>query len=438
LSIRNNGDGTLNWSASADQSWIRLSASTGAAPANISISADPTGLPVGQYAGQVTVTTSDASNGSQTVAVTLSVVAGNTLQFNSLSYSIDENEGTFAITVTRSGDSSGQATVDYATSDGTARQVTDYTIAAGTLHFAAGEVSKRITILITDDAYVEGDETINFTLSNPSGAILSTSTSVTLTIRDNDTAPSATNPVDDARLFVRQHYLDFLNREPDQGGLDYWTSQITQCGNDAACVHVRRIGVSAAYFIELEFQNTGYYVYRFYKASYGTRPTYSQFMPDRSRVVGGSSEEQSRQAFADDWVQRPSFLSVYPSTMSNADFINKLFDTANLRPYTTERQQKLNEMNQGRTRAQVIRDVIEIGEFKQREFNPAFVLMQYFGYLRRNPDQGGYDFWLDVVNSRATNNYRAMVCAFLTSAEYQQRFGSAVTRANSDCAVVGP
>lgn len=62
------------------------------------------------------------------------------------------------------------------------------------------------------------------------------------------------NPIDDARTFVRQQYLDFLLREPDQGGWDYWTGQITQCGNDALCEDARRLAVSLAFFYTAEFQ----------------------------------------------------------------------------------------------------------------------------------------------------------------------------------------
>ena len=90
-------------------------------------------------------------------------------------------------------------------------------------------------------------------------------------------------------------------------------------------------------------------------------------------------------------------------------------------------------VSSGKTRAQVLREVIEISAFKEREYNPSFVLMQYFGYLRRDPDQAGYQFWLNVLNASASNNYRGMVCAFLTSAEYQRRFGEAVTRTNAEC-----
>jgi hypothetical protein len=261
---------------------------------------------------------------------------------------------------------------------------------------------------------------------------------------------AATNPIDDARTFVHQQYLDFLNREPDQSGWDYWTSQITQCGSDPQCIHERRIEVSAAFFIELEFQDTGYYVDRFYKASFGRQPNYAEFTADRSKVIGGSNLEASKQAFADEWVQRAAFLAAYPNTLSNTEVVNKLFDSAGLTAsiYDLLRQQEIVALNSGRSRALVLRDVIEIPDFKNipdpnspryaelkqtSQYNSAFVLMQYFGYLHRDVDQSGYDFWLDVVNNREPNNYRGMVCSFLTASEYQLRFGSTVTRTNADC-----
>jgi hypothetical protein len=249
------------------------------------------------------------------------------------------------------------------------------------------------------------------------------------------------NPIDDSRNFIRQHYLDFLNREPDQGGLDYWTFNITQCGNDTRCIHNRRIDVSAAFFIELEFQETGYVVYRMHRAAFGILPAsptranllFTQFLNDRSQLVAGPGLTQSMTTFANNFVQRAEFLQRYPSNLSNAQFVNELFDTANLTPFATERQEQNDAMNQGKTRADVLLDVIGIAAFKTREYNGAFVLMQYFGYLRRDPDQGGYDFWLNVLNNQELNNYRGMVCAFLTSAEYQHRFGAAVTRTDHDC-----
>jgi len=149
----------------------------------------------------------------------------------------------------------------------------------------------------------------------------------------------------------------------------------------------------------------------------------------------GANLAQATIDYANAFVVRPEFVSAYPANQTNAEFVNKLFDTAGLTPYTTERQQQIDAMtNNGKTRAQVLLDVIEVSEFKTREYNRSFVLMQYFGYLRRDPDQGGYDFWLNILNNTLPDNYRSMVCAFLTSAEYQERFGAAVTRTNSDCA----
>ena len=259
------------------------------------------------------------------------------------------------------------------------------------------------------------------------------------------------NPIDDAQFFVRQHYLDFLNREPDAGGLAYWTARITDCGFDAHCIHGRRIGVSAAFLIELEFQETGYFVDRFYKASYGRQPNYTEFTSDRSKVSGGSNLEANKQAFATEWVQRSGFVAAYPMTMSNTEVVNKLFDSAGLTSsrYESQRQQEISALNAGSSRSIVLRDVIEIADFKNfpdpndprytelkqiSQYNPAFVLMQYFGYLRRNVDQNGYNFWLDILNNREPNNYQAMVCAFITSQEYQLRFGSLATHSNADCA----
>ena len=69
---------------------------------------------------------------------------------------------------------------------------------------------------------------------------------------------------------------------------------------------------------------------------------------------------------------------------------------------------------------------------KQAEYNRAFVLAQYFGYLRRDPEDSGYNFWLNVLDSQPSNS-RAMVRAFITSTEYQNRFGPVHTHSNAEC-----
>src|SRR5207247_5163257 len=111
--------------------------------------------------------------------------------------------------------------------------------------------------------------------------------------------------IDDADFFVNQQYVDFLSRFPDQGGFDYWISQISSCpAGDQLCVNARRIAVSDAFFFEPEFQTTGGFVYRVFKASFGANPAYAQYSPDRRQVLGGSNLDQSKTAFALDFVQR--------------------------------------------------------------------------------------------------------------------------------------
>jgi hypothetical protein len=357
-----------------------------------------------------------------------------TAHFNATGYAVNEGDHSATVTVTRSGDTSIASTVDYTTADGTALQRTRYTVSAGTLSFAPGEISKTFSVLVTDNAYVDGAQSLTLTLSNPTGSTLGTPSQVALTINDNDTAPPTTNPDDEAQFFVRQHYLDFLSREPEAGGFAFWTNHINECGVDALCTHSRRVGTSAAFFIEQEFQQSGYFVYRLYNASFGRRPLYGEFVADRSRVVGGPNLEANKTALVSDFVRRTVFKQIYPDSLTNEQFVNALFDAAGLMPYTAERNAAISAMNGGASRASILQNMIEDAAYKQREYNPAFVLMQYFGYLRRGADEAGYQFWLDVLNNRNPNNFRGMVCAFITSAEYQQRFSSVVTHNNAECA----
>ncbi|MCU1265634.1 MAG: alkaline phosphatase [Acidobacteria bacterium] len=245
-----------------------------------------------------------------------------------------------------------------------------------------------------------------------------------------DSLPNA-NPLDSEMFFVRQQYLDFLGREPEQGGLDYWTAELDQCRGDIACLNSRRVGVSAAFFMEREYQDTGSFVYRLYQASAARRPTFKQFITDSRQVIGGPGLEQSKTAFVQSWVQRPEFKAAYPDSMTNAEFVNKLCDTAGIAE-SSARDSYLEALNNGATRAVVLGQLIENAQFKAREYNPSFVLMQYFGYLKRDPEQSGYNFWLNVLNNQP-NNYRGMVCSFITSAEYQLRFSSVVTHGNAEC-----
>ena len=380
------------------------------------------------------------------------VLPNNSVHLESAGIVGSETARQVPFTVRRLGDTAGISSIDYATSDGTALQRTDYTLNTGTLRFAAGESSKVVMLILTDDNYDEDDETFTFVLINPAGTYIGPALSNiepetrpygtgVARIFDDDTGTPIANPLETAGFFVRQHYADFLSRAPDDAGLAYWQGQITDCGMDAACVRSRRIGVSAAFFVELEFQETGAFVYRLYKAAFGEtaayRPAYDGFMPDRSRVVGGATLAQGRLDFATLFVNRPEFLTRYPANLTAAQLVDAVLQTVQQGSGVTftmaQRDAFIANVNTG-GRGLFLRNLGDNAAFNQAVYNRAFVLMQYFGYLRRDPDQAGYDFWVDVITNREPGNFRGMVCAFVTAAEYQQRFSPVTPRSNTECA----
>ena len=381
-------------------------------------------------------------------------------QFSSPNYSVVEDCTTLTITVNRIGNTSGAASVDYFTSDVTATERRDYITTIGTLRFAAGETSKSFVVLINEDSYVEGSETFNVNLRNPSGVGLGAPSIATVTITDDPTEPP-TNAIDDPQNYVCQHYHDFLNRQADASGLAFWTNEITSCGASAACIELKRINVSAAYFLSIEFQQTGYLVERMYKAAYGDANgsstfggthqlavpivRFNEFLTDTQRiglgvVVGQAGWEavleNNKQAFVSEFVQRTRFTTAFQTTLTPAQFVNLLFANAGVTPSASDRNAAMAEFGSATNtsdiaaRARALRDVAENSLLSQQEFNRAFVLMQFIGYLRRNPndapdsDYTGYDFWLTKLNAFNGNFVNAeMVKAFITSAEYRQRFG---------------
>jgi len=270
------------------------------------------------------------------------------------------------------------------------------------------------------------------------------------------TAP-AVNPIDKTDFFVRQHYTDFLGRPADQAGLDFWSRQITDCGVDASCIEVKRVNVSASFFLSIEFKETGYLVERAYKTAYGdTTGTstfqgthtinvpivrFNEFLADTGQIGNGvivgqpgwpQALENNKVTYFNRFVQSARFTSKYPSTIAPATFVHSLNVNAGSPLSTAEEAQLTLELSTGaKSRAQVLRQIAEHQNLANAEINRAFVLMQYFGYLRRNPndtpdsDYTGYDFWLTKLNQfNGDFNSAEMVKAFLTSAEYRKRFGT--------------
>jgi len=135
--------------------------------------------------------------------------------------------------------------------------------------------------------------------------------------------------------------------------------------------------------------------------------------------------EANKRAFVADFAARPAFRAAFDS-LTNEQFVDRLFANAGVQPSRSERDDLVRALDgQTETRAGALRRVADNAEFAKREFDPAFVMMQYFGYLRRDPDEGGYQFWLSKLEQFGGDYVNAeMVKAFISSDEYRQRFGS--------------
>ena len=287
----------------------------------------------------------------------------------------------------------------------------------------------------------------------------------TLNFDVSATAPPP-NPIDDPREFVRRQYNDFLQREPDGPGWDFWTGEITLCSDPAKrlpgesetlCVARKRANTSGAFFLSPEFQTTGYFVLRVYRGSLGRMPHFGgsgtandEFTRDATTVSIGivvnnqlapAVIDANKHAFTDVFVTRAEFRAIY-DRLNNTDYVNRLFQTTGVTPSDADRQALITGLGNGsETRASVLYKVVDgthtindqghlafdttYGKaFYDALFNAAFVEMEYFGYLRRDPDEAGRAFWLNKLNTFGNFVDAQMVLAFINSPEYRSRFGA--------------
>jgi hypothetical protein len=247
-------------------------------------------------------------------------------------------------------------------------------------------------------------------------------------------APAA-NPLEDGSFFVRQQYLDFLNRAPEQGGLDAWLGVFSKCPNNgygSTNPECDRVQISSGFYRSPEFSGRGFFIYRFYDAALGRRPLYAEFMPDMARLgtpQTAAELEASRVAFVAEIMSRPEFNALYGglTNAANAEaFVSKLEKTANVR--LANHAQLVAEMSSGaKSATQTLRAFIDSPEVQNAFFYRGFVTMQYFGYLRRDPEQAGFNAWVNVLtNGNETvqpGDYRILIFGFLHSNEYRNRFG---------------
>jgi hypothetical protein len=426
--------------------------------ANLAYTVTPSHPNYSYAPASINIASLTSNQGANFTATLRSQAGPNSISIAQTNYQLSEQDGRATFMIMRSGDTIGAATVNYRTIDadtftvgcadatsnnGSAYGRCDFAGVVGTLSFAPGELNKTIIVPIIDDAHKESSETFQLQLSNPTGTgtTLGAGSIATITILDND-AGGAPNPVTNSiPFFVRQQYLDFLSREPDSQGFDAWTGVMTRCPNintgPAVNTDCDRIAVSRAFFESPEFSLKGFYVFRFYKVAFNRLPQYAEIVSDMSFVAGATEAEvyARRAQLAVAFTQRPEFQTAYAG-MSNAQFVAALMSRYNLQQVTTPdpatpdsgtrvtytAEALTDQLNANfLTRPQVFRAIADSDQVQTAEFNSAFVAVQYYGYLRRTPDLGGYQDNLNALQRGVSP--REMVNAFLNSTEYKLRFG---------------
>jgi hypothetical protein len=434
---------TTNGTAGAGSDYV-ASSGTVTVPAgsttvtvNVPITGDTTIEPDETFS----LTLSNATNVSFISNPTLVVTIANddaTMQFNNTAFSVNESAGFVNVTVTRVGDLSKSATVMFSSTDtaglqnclianGKASERCDYGTVVGRLQFGVNETSKTFTIPIVNDALVEGDEKLTVNLGAASGGLVSNPSAATITIVDDDTTPATQNPIDGVTPFITQQYIDFLGRLPDPIGLANWTDTLGNCPNNGVGEFDNptcdRVHVSAGFFLSEEFQGRGYFAYKFYEVGFDRRPAYAEFVPDMALVGGPQSPDEevaSKAAYTDAFVQRQEFKDRYDA-LSNSAYVDAL--EMNAEVVLADKAALVAALNANqKTRAQVLREIVELPSVTDKFFIRAFVAMQYFGYLRRDPDTIGYANWVTTLTADPSN-FRHMIFGFIYSDEYRHRFG---------------
>ena len=200
---------------------------------------------------------------------------------------------------------------------------------------------------------------------------------------------------------------------------------IQSCGNNAKCLKDQRAKVSTAFFVEKEFQETGFFIFRLYKAALGRAPSYEEFKADRQKLVAGRDLKTVRRAFTESWIKQPQFTRLYPSKFTTPELVDALLK--NIQATSTValddlRPRLIVEQNNDAGRARIVQELADDQQFVRKQYEPAIVYMQYFAYLKREPEPKGLSFWTEVISKQGANDYHLMVKAFIDSKEYRARF----------------
>ena len=258
---------------------------------------------------------------------------------------------------------------------------------------------------------------------------------------DPGVTATASNAFDDFRFFISQQYTDLTGRDPDQATIDRLTAQLNSCGARNDCLRARRIEISTNLLVENELPNTGVFLYGLYAAGLGRLPRYNEFETDHALIANQKTElEATRMALANAFVERAEFKRKYPATMKSPEFVDSILTAlaqSSGVDLGSERATLISLLDDAANgRATMLARIASDQRVIDANYNQALVLFQYFSQLRRNPDEASYGAWVNTLKNKPLRDpdaARLVVCNFLLSAEYQNRFGIVATHTSREC-----
>ena len=258
---------------------------------------------------------------------------------------------------------------------------------------------------------------------------------------DPGVASTGSNPFDDFHFFITQQYSDLAGREPDQATIERLTAQLSSCGPRNDCLRKSRVEISTNLLVDVELPNTGVFLYGLYAAGLGRLPRYNEFETDHALITNQKGElEATRLALANAFVERAEFKRKFPATMKPAEFVDSILTflaQSSGVDLGSERSLLISLLDDAANgRAVLLARLASDQRVVDANYNQALVLFQYFSHLRRNPDDASYGAWVNTLKSKPLRDpdaARTLVCNFLHSAEYQNRFGMIATHYSREC-----
>ena len=258
---------------------------------------------------------------------------------------------------------------------------------------------------------------------------------------DPGVATTGSNPFDDFHFFITQQYADLTGHEPDQATLDRLTAQLNSCGPRNDCLRKNRVEISTNLLVDNELPSTGVFLYGLYAAGLGRLPHYNEFETDHALITTQKGElEATRMALANAFIDRAEFKRKFPVTMKPAEFVDSILtllaQTSGV-DLGSERGTLISLLDDAANgRAVMLARLASDQRVVDANYNQALVLFQYFSQLRRNPDEASYGAWVNTLKSKPLRDpeaARSLVCNFLHSTEYQNRFGMVATHYSREC-----